>query len=938
MPTATYRIQFSPSFGFQEALGLVAYLNTLGISDLYASPIFRAKRGSRHGYDIVDPTELNPDLGTTDDFESLSRELKKNKMGWLQDIVPNHMAFDSENCLLMDVLENGAHSKYFSFFDVDWDYAYESIKDRILAPFLGRFYGDSLENGEIKLGYNETGLTVHYYNLILPCRLESYYGFFSHNLNSLRQDLGSDHPDYIKYLGILYILKILAADEPMVNRDDQVKSIKRMLWDLYQRNDGVKKFLNDNILLYNGSRESPESYNLLDLFLATQLFRLSFWKIATREINYRRFFNINQLISVKVEEEVVFNHTHELIFSLLRRGLISGLRVDHIDGLMDPINYLGRIKRFAPDSYLIVEKILGLSETLPRIMPVQGTTGYDFLNYLNGLFCQRARRKSLSNLYSSFIGLKMDFQKLVQEKKKLIIWEHMSGDVTNLAQMIKTVSSRYRHGLDLTLDGLRRALTEVLACFPVYRTYVNEDRVSGVDRKHILKAVSLAGEINPALTHELQFLRRFLLLEFPPYFNKDQRGEWRQCVMRFQQVTGPLMAKGYEDTALYIYNRLISLNEVGGEPDRCGVSLAGFHQFCRKRQKSWPHSLNATSTHDTKRGEDVRARINVLSEIPSEWAAHLKKWQRLNSHKKKKLRGRYIPDNNDEYFLYQTLIGALPFDHYDHAAFIDRIKQYAIKAVREAKEHTAWIRPDHDYEAGYINFIEEILKPDNAFWKEFTSFQKRIAHYGLLNSLSQALIKMTAPGVPDFYQGTEFWDFNLVDPDNRRTVAFESRKACLEEISKKMEIDRPLFLEELLATPHEPGIKLFLIYQTLQIRRRYNQLFQKGEYLPLKVPGALGGHIVAFTRRLGQDWAIIVAPRFLTSLVGTDEMPLGPEIWGDTAIPLPLDAPSTWKNVMTNQVKTFDRKLMVHAVLELFPVALLLPVARTPRSRRLPTY
>ena len=607
-PTATYRIQFSPSFGFQAANSVISYLADLGISDLYASPIFKAVKGSLHGYDVVDPNRLNPELGGLSDFEALADELRKHNMGWIQDIVPNHMAMDSENRLLMDILENGYRSKYFQFFDVDWDHPAASLNKRILAPFLGRFYGECLEDGEIALKYGPDGFKVAYYNLAFPLRIESYLNLFK-NLAHLKRKLAEDDPDFIKLLGILYVLKMLSSSDDPEERSNQIKLIHRTLWELYNSNAVIKAFVDESVRTFNGEKGKAESFNFLDDLLSQQLFRLSFWKVAAEEINYRRFFCVNGLISLRVEDEHVLNHTHGLIFDLIERRIVTGLRIDHVDGLYDPTSYLQKVRDRAPTTYIVVEKILNLNEDLPPFWPVQGTTGYDFTNHVNELFCQKENERAFSRIYSSVTGLKNSYADMVRDNKKLMIQEDMASDVHNLALLLKKISSRDRHGSDITLTALQRALTEVLAVFPVYRTYISQVAVSENDRKTILAAVDRARANFPALLHGFTFVRRFLLLDFPDYVSEEEKRDWLHFAMRFQQLTGPVMAKGVEDTTHYVYNRLLSLNEVGGRPDHFGCSLEEFHNFNTKKRDLWPDSLNATSTHDTKRGEDV-ARQN----------------------------------------------------------------------------------------------------------------------------------------------------------------------------------------------------------------------------------------------------------------------------------------------------------------------------------------
>ena len=927
IPNATYRLQFNPSFGFKEAREIVEYLYELGISDIYASPIFKARKGSLHGYDVVDPNKLNPELGTVEDFEELIKELKNRRIGWIQDIVPNHMSYSGENEILMDVLENGKDSLYLKFFDIEWNHPHEGIRGRLLAPFLGRLYGESLEDGEIQLRYDENGFAVSYYDLKFPIKLESYLSIFTHRLNTLKKRLGEDHPDFIKLLGIFYSVKNLPASrENITERYNQIKFTKRMLWELYTKNHEIKRLIDENIKIFNGEKGNPESFNLLDSSLSEQNFRLSFWKVATEEINYRRFFNINELISLRIEDEAVFNHTHSLIFKLIEEGKFTGLRIDHIDGLYDPTNYLKKLREKLGEIYIVVEKILDLEEELPYFWPVYGTTGYEFMNYLNGIFCNKRNEKAFDKMYSSFTGSTIPYEDLVAEKKRLIIGKHMAGDIDNLAHLMKKISSRYRHGSDITLYALKRALVEVMALFPVYRTYVSEDIFSEADQSYIKEAVRKAIHTTPGLLNELDFIEQFLLVKFGDYLSVEEKNQCIYFIMRFQQFTGPLMAKGFEDTTLYVYNRLISLNEVGGNPNKFGISLEEFHHFNKKRVELWPHSLNATSTHDTKRGEDIRARINVLSEIPKEWEANIKRWNKLNEKKKKVINGNSVPDKNDECFLYQTLIGAFPFYEEEYDNFVIRIKDYMIKAVREAKVHTNWLKPDTNYEEVFISFIDEILKPSekNKFLKELLPFWKKVAFYGIFNSLSQLLIKITSPGVPDFYQGTELWDLNLVDPDNRCPVDFEKRKRLLRDIKKKENEDILNLINELISTKEDGRLELFLIYKALTARSERKELFEKGDYIAIEINGKYKEHVVAFGRNLENAWAITIAPRLLTSLIKEGEYPLGQQVWSDTYIVLPESFPSLWNDAITAHMLEGEKALTIGEILKHFPVALLL--------------
>ncbi len=925
VPSATYRLQFSSSFNFRMARDILPYLEELGISHVYASPIFKASRGSDHGYNVVDHNSLNPELVSEIDFDSLIDSVRNRGMFWIQDIVPNHMAFDSENGMLMDVLEKGQRSEFFSFFDIDWEHAYENIKGRVLAPLLGRFYGESLEDSEISLCFGPQGFSIKYYDLSLPLAIDSYSFVLSHRVGTLRKTLGKDHPDFIKILGVLYVLKTVVTEEELSEVYDQVRFVKKMLWDIYRDNQRFREFLDENIRIFNGDKIIGDSFGLLDELLSMQVFRLSYWKIATKEINYRRFFNINSLISLKVQDRNVFDYIHDLIFRYIRSGKISGLRIDHVDGLNDPAGYIRLLRNNFPELYLIIEKILVPGEELPVSWPVQGTTGYDFLNHVNGVFVDRMNGRAISKIYSKFSGFRSNFNEMARNKKRLIILELMAGDINNLAQELKSISSRDRHASDVTLYGLRRALTEVLVSFPVYRSYISWTEFTESDRKYLETAINQAEQYEPALASELHFIRKFLLLQFPPYIDEAGKTEWTKFAMRFQQYTSPVMAKGLEDTVLYIFNRLISLNDVGGQPEIFGHSIKEFHHLNKKRFLLTPLSLNATTTHDTKRDEDVRARINVLSEIPQEWETTVKRWARLNRLRKKRIGRIYFPDNNDEYFLYQTLVGAWPLDSSEHPQFMDRIKEYAIKAVREAKVHTAWVKPDIVYEEAYISFIESIMEPteDNHFYWDIQDFASRISRFGMLNSLSQTLLKITSPGIPDFYQGTELWSLNLVDPDNRRPVDFSKRKKLLDEIRSKAASNIGELLDELCSQIDNSKIKLFLIWTGMQTRKAMSNLFEEGEYIPLRTSGAFARHILAFARMDKKNCSITVAPRLFRKVAPDGSMPLGKSAWKDTSILLPRRIKGSFGNVMTGEDIEFERHINVADVLETFPVALL---------------
>ncbi len=930
IPVATYRIQFNSDFGFREAKKIIPYLAMLGISHLYASPIFKAKNGSTHGYDIVDQNQLNPELGSKDDFNTLIKTVKTYDLLWLQDIVPNHMAYSYENHWLMDVLENGRHSPYFNFFDIDWKHPCKKLNKRLLAPFLGKFYLKAIEDGEIYLSYNNTGITVNYYDLKFPLKTATYEFILAWRIDSLEKKLGGKHPDFIQYLDILYLLNDIQHIKNKGKYKNRIIQIKRLLWELYNQNNKLKNFIDKNIIIFNGNKGEPASFKLLDQLLLKQLFCLDFFKVSTKEINYRRFFNINDLISLKVEADETFNEIHLFIFKLIKENKIQGLRVDHIDGLYDPAKYLKWLREKTGDTYTVIEKILDITENIPSTWPIQGSTGYDFLNYVNGLFCDRKNKKKINNIYEQFIGKEICYEKSVRNMKKLIIEKHMAGDLDNLERLVYNIAKNHPHHIHFSHYGLKKALKKIIIHFQIYRLYISSDYFSKNDRITIKKIISSVIKNAPDLLYELNLIKDILLLNFRKNISMEEEAEWLHVIMKFQQLTGPVMAKGFEDTFFYVFNRLLSLNEVGGYPDCFGITLKDFHDFLKKRLKSFPHTLNTTSTHDTKRGEDVRARINILSEIPGEWENCIRNWSRINKTKKELSKnGTSVPDKNDEWFLYQTLVGAFPWEDSEYHCFVKRIKNYIIKAIREAKINTEWLNPNTEYEKKFLSFIDKILKPSetNSFLKIFLPFQKKIAFYGISNSLSQTLLKITSIGIPDFYQGTELWDLNLVDPDNRRSVNFKKREIFLKQINNNKNILS--LIKEISDCRKDGRIKLFLIQKALQAIKQNHSLFKHGQYLPLDVKGRYKDNIIAFGRCHEHKWSITIVQRFPTRLFNKDEWPYNVEIWKDTLIVLPDNTPQIWENIITSQFMQGREKILVEKALKYFPVALLIGEKRT---------
>ncbi|MDD5010147.1 MAG: malto-oligosyltrehalose synthase, partial [Syntrophorhabdaceae bacterium] len=754
IPVSTYRLQFNTSFTFNDAVKIVQYLYDLGISDIYSSPYLKASKESLHGYDVVDPHVLNPEVGTEGEYAELIAELKNRDMGQVLDIVPNHMCIASfENAWWTDVLENGPSSPYSHFFDIDWNPVKKELTNKVLLPFLGEQYGRVLENQELTVAFSEGSFFIHYYNFKFPVMPKTYTHILNHSIDTLRHALHENNPYFTELLSIITALNHLPSyteshPEKVQERRREKEIIKKRLRQLYVECDEIRDFIDANVRTFNGVKGEPKSFDLLDNLLREQIYRFSHWRVAAEEINYKRFFDINSLGALHMQKEDVFRETHKLIFELIGGGKITGLRVDHPDGLYNPSEYFHRLQRECflqlrrayiekvkkearlpadylnseadeeiagryremldadPDYkpfYIIGEKILTKGEIMPEEWPIFSTTGYVFLNSVNGIFVDTNNGKTFDRIYRRFTKTNASFQDTIYEKKKLVMQVAMSGEVNVLGHYLNRLSEKNRHTRDFTLNSLIKALIEIIAYFPVYRTYITTWKINERDSHYIDLAISKAKKRNPALNQSIfDFIRDVLLLRFPDDFDEDDKSEWLDFTMRFQQITGPVTAKGVEDTAFYIYNRLTSLNEVGGSPDRFGTLLKTFHGQNIERIKSWPHALITTSTHDCKRSEDARARINVLSELPDIWNGCLTKWARYNVKKKIIVDNRPVPDQNEEYLLYQTLLGVWPIgepvDAEEYAVFTQRIKDYMQKASREAKEHTSWINPDAVYE------------------------------------------------------------------------------------------------------------------------------------------------------------------------------------------------------------------------------------------------
>jgi (1->4)-alpha-D-glucan 1-alpha-D-glucosylmutase len=872
---ATYRVQLHAGFGFADAAAVADYLADLGISHLYCSPYLQAAPGSTHGYDVVNPHQVNKELGGPEAHAQLCATLKENGLGQVLDIVPNHMAIAGrENPWWWDVLENGPSSRYAGYFDLEWDPPEAKLRNTVLLPVLGDHYGRVLEAGEMRLEREEGSFVIHYHDQVFPISPRSLNDLLATAAEQCQSD---DLACIADGLGQLPIST--ATDWVVVRRRHRNKEVLRgQLARLCREQPKVAAALDQVVAAVNSDPDQ------LDVLLEGQNYRLAFWRSAAQDLGYRRFFDINTLVGLRAEDETVFAETHALILEWLRKGVLDGVRVDHPDGLLDPQEYFQRLYEACPRAWILVEKILEPGERLSKSWPIAGTTGYDFIYRLTNLFVDPAGEDPLTKFYAEFTNEPSDFAIVVREKKGMAMRELLGSDVNRLTTLFGQICERHRRHRDYTRHELQHVLREVISSLPVYRTYVRADvgQVSEDDIRTITDAVESAKKSRLDLDKDLfDFLRDILLLRV--------RGDLEtELVMRFQQLTGPVMAKGVEDTAFYCFNRLVSLNEVGGDPGRFGLSPDDFHKACAETQAEWPRSMLASSTHDTKRSEDVRARLSLLSEIPDPWREAVQRWAKLN-----KRYGRDgLPDRNAEYLLYQTLVGVWPIE-------TERMIAYMEKASREAKVHTSWTNPNPDYDAALRQFIEGILN-DQEFKADLETFVKPLIVPGRVNSLAQSLIKLTAPGVPDFYQGTELWDLSLVDPDNRRPVDYALRRRLLSELDE-------MTVEEIWSRIDEGLPKLWIIRQTLKLKRSRKVLEPESSYRPLVARGEKSVHVVAYTR--GERIATVV-PRLVIKLGSK---------WGDTTLGLPKGC---WHNAFTNE--TFNGgDIPVAKLLERFPVALL---------------
>ena len=984
-PASTYRLQLHHAFRFEDVIPIIDYLSALGVTDLYLSPFLTSRTGSTHGYDIIDHARINPEIGDVLALDRLTALLKGRGMTRVLDIVPNHMGFSTSNPYLLDVLENGPQSQWSCFFDIDWHPIERSLEGRLLLPILEDLYGKVLEAGQIFLEREAGAFWLRYHDHRLPVRPQSYSLILGAAAAELKSDLDGVDDQTTEFLSILDSIHCLPqtrfandADAQHLQREKEV--IKRRLGRLLQISPGIRSAIDRSVSSFRGRVEDPASFQPLHELLEQQAYRLAFWRVASQEINYRRFFDVTELIGIRVEDPSVFNHVHRLIVRWVREGGVSALRVDHPDGLSDPLGYFQQLQetlflsachdRLAtldvdlantpwpelslllsrlyrrelhqnPTSPLhrrfpiIAEKILSGDEQLSAHWPIDGTVGYEFLNALNGLFVDPAAEHSLTATYRHFTGDEQSFAEVLHQSKLDVEELLLPSELNTLSRLLDQLSETGLRTRDFTHNDLHRVLIEVVACFRVYRTYIRPgDEISVEDRAQVHQAVSLAQDRLPAIDPLVfDFFHDLLVATHPPDVNPLEKSLRERFALRFQQTTGPVQAKGLEDTAFYRQYPLLSLNEVGADPNTFGTAPTLFHAFNKLRLSNRRGGFSPTSTHDTKRGEDARIRIDVISEFADEWKSRLALWSGWNSSKTRSVAGKPCPDPREEYLLYQTLIGAWPLGATNGPpaeSFIARVCAYMVKAVSEAKRNTSWIDRDPCYKETLSRYVASILSADNTspFLGDFLEFQQKVARIGLIHSLSQTLLKLASPGASDIYQGNELWDFSMVDPDNRRPVDYALRSSMLQTMAKTLSTggSRDDLAQELLASPNDGAVKLYLTSTLLNHRDAHRDLYLQGAYTPLQATGLHHSRVVAFARSAYGQTILAIAPRLVAPLMGDRALlpPIGLDAWGDTEVILPRPFPVRWRNLLNDQlVESHKNTLPLATLFKTFPFALL---------------
>jgi (1->4)-alpha-D-glucan 1-alpha-D-glucosylmutase len=961
IPRATYRLQLHRGFTFADATRLIPYLAELGISHCYCSPYLKARPGSLHGYDIIDHGAFNPEIGAPEDFERFIATLAAHRMGHILDMVPNHMGvMGRDNRWWLDVLENGPASRFADYFDIDWSPPKPALQDKVLLPVLGDHYGNVLDRHELALVFAaEAGtFSVDYYEHRFPVDPGEYPRILGRHLDILETRMPAGRPSLVEFQSLITAFGNLPprsdrSEEAVTARNRDKELLKQRLAALHSQDADIDWYLQELLREFNGTPDYPADTGLINDLLEAQAYRLAYWRVASDEINYRRFFDINELASLRMENPEVFEATHVLVMALIAEGKLHGLRIDHPDGLYDPAQYFARLQacvaapagepgvaRAAREKplYVIAEKILSREEDLPRDWAVYGTTGYEFVPLGTGLFVDTASAEAMERIYANFLGGRPDLEEIRYQSRRLIMQAALSSELNVLANQLDHIAEADPHTRDFTFNSLHFALLETVACFPVYRTYLTPENLSAADTARIEQAIARARKRSRAADLSVfDFLHEVLLMRIAEGRTEQFRDQVTRLVLQLQQYTAPVMAKGVEDTAFYLYNRLVCLNEVGGDPAQFGVTVSEFHRANVRRLVHWPHGLICSTTHDTKRAEDVRLRIAVLSELPELWEENVRAWAALNHPRKRHVEGVPLPDPNAEYLLYQTLVGTWPLEAMDDAGlaeYRERIQAYMLKASREAKQQTSWINPDAAYEEALQTFVTVLLDParNDRFLQSFLPFKERVARAGLLNGLAQTLLKLTAPGVPDLYQGGELWDFSLVDPDNRRPVDFDRRRTLLEGLSRDIGAGpgSPESLRELLSDMTDGRVKLYLIRQCLGLRRQEPALFRSGTYIPLPAQGPRAAHVCAFARHHEGTTLISAVPRLLARYVdrGDPYRPAG-TFWQDTTIEIPaaLACPA-YHSVLADDVLSWSSdeerpRLSVSRLFAHFPVSLL---------------
>lgn len=906
-----------------------------------------------HGYDVADPQYFNEELGTEEEFNRLVEQLRRHNMGLLLDIVPNHMAASPENPWWMDVLECGPQSRYGAFFDIDWDAPGSKFpplqKGQVVIPFLTDLYDNVLTEQRIAIRLDSKGLFIDVEGIRFPIRAKSYLAVLDACISILRESarIGGDA-----------LPKILALRVALDSEQSDSSAPTIELWNLYQGNEDIRNAIDQTLRMFNGEKGNAASFDKLDSLLGEQHYRLSFWRTAAGEVNYRRFFGLNDLVSMRIEDPAVFSERHARAIEMVRQNKIDGLRVDHVDGLADPLEYLQRLQQTRANAegedstalniYTIVEKITSGSESLPLDWPTAGTTGYDFLNAVNTLFVDAAGSRELETFYREFTGIRSSFTETWSVRKRQVIEELFAADIRMLSSRLGRLAVLSRSGRDIPMQELIRGLKEVTASLPIYRTYCRDLHVSEKDREYLQRAFKFARERAPLSAVSdaaFDFLRQVFLLE-PSADLPQHKKVWLDFLMRWQQFTGAVMGKGLEDTAFFVHHGLISLNEVGCNPLRKEIHFgaSAFHEYNEKMFRLFPFTLNATSTHDTKWSEDVRARINVLSEMPAEWRERLDQWAGLNRPKKKIVDGRMAPSPNEEVLLYQSMLGVWPLkENWEEplrAQLRERLETFILKAAREAKTHSSWVSPNEAHENALREFLSAIFESSDRdpFIVDFRAFLERIGRFGACNGWSQLLLKITSPGVPDFYQGNELWNQQLTDPDNRTPVDFNLRVHVLEEITRTCAAPCVSACADMLNTWQDGRLKLYLTKEALHFRRSHRDIFLRGEYLPLESAGDHRESVCSFARHFEDEWSITVVPRMVTKLGAEKTFPLGGSVWGSSAVVLPGSSPVNWINVFTGEllpasVSRRKKRLPLADIFSSLPFALLKHVP-SPQSLR----